>query len=132
MVHVRRRELPARWWCTALLLLGATACGRDGAECLAAPCPMPIAVRLAVQDSASTSPITNASIAYTGPSVGNGPCVGALCYVSGGRGTYEIDVSAPGYRTMHEHIVVSGAEAKNCGCASTTTQQVTVALVRAG
>jgi hypothetical protein len=116
----------------SILLLGATACGSDAAVCLAVPCPIPMAVRLTVEDGATGTPVTNASLTYTGPFAGDGSCGSAICIVSGGPGTYEIDVSAPGYATAHRRVVVAGAAAKGCGCASAETQQVTVGLTRAG
>jgi hypothetical protein len=85
-----------------------------------------------VQDSATGSPIANANLTYTGPFAGDGSCGSAVCVVSGGPGTYEVDVSAPGYVSAHRRVVVAGAAAKGCGCASTETQQVTVGLTRAG
>ena len=129
--EVRNGGRRVTWLRTAVLVLAASACGSDATVCLALPCPIPIAVRLTVQDGATRSPITNASLKYTGPFAGDGQCGSEVCVVSGGAGTYEIDVSAPGYVSAHRRVVVAGAEARGCGCASAETQQVTVALTPA-
>ena len=126
----RRRELVAPRLGAVLLMLGAGACGGE-AVCLALPCALPVAVRLTVRDSQSASPITGASITFTGPSSGSGQCSDATCMVSGGPGTYEIDVSAPGYQPVHQEVRVTGTASTGCGCDAVETQQLAVALTHA-
>ena len=114
----------------AVLLLGAVACGGD-VVCPALPCALPMAVQLTVRDSQSASPITGASVTFTGPFSGSEQCSGATCVVSGGPGTYEIDVSAPGYQPLHQEVRVTGIPSTGCGCARVETQQLAVSMTRA-
>src|SRR5580765_3227020 len=111
-------------------MLGAGACGGD-VVCPALPCALPVAVLLTVRDSKSASPITGASVTFTGPFSGSEQCSGATCVVSGGPGTYEIDVSAAGYQPVHQEVRVTGTPSTSCGCATADTQQLSVALTRA-
>ena len=70
-----------------------------------------------------------AMITVTGPGSGSYPC-GNTCWVFGSPGTYSIDVSAPGFVTMHRSIVVRG-NSSGCGCPSADTQRLTLALLLA-
>lgn len=114
----------------ALMLLGTAACGGDGDACVIPPCPVPTAVQLTVRDSVSASPLSGASLTFSGPFTGGGPCDGATCVVFGGAGTYELDVSVPGYRSVHRQVVVASSTPVGCGCATVVTQQVVVVLTR--
>jgi hypothetical protein len=47
--------------------------------------------------------------------------------VFGNAGSYEFDISAPGYQTVHRSVEVSGTNPE-CGCPTVETQRLTVAL----
>jgi hypothetical protein len=49
------------------------------------------------------------------------------CQISGLPGTYHIAVTAPGYAPAERSIEVRGTKPP-CGCASSDTQSVTIAL----
>ena len=129
LLDVSRRSVAA-----CLATLWASACGRDGADCLALPCAVPFAVQVTVTAAGSGAPVPGAFVAVAGPVSGQGACaqaaVGTQCAVAGGAGTYELDVGAPGYRTVHRQVVVAGT-APPCGCPSAETQHVDVALLPA-
>src|SRR4051794_38694007 len=116
-----------------VVALGVSACGHEA--CLALPCPLPLAFEIAVTDSSSPGPLSGVTMALSGAVTGGGPCnqasSGATCFVLGYAGTYEIDVSAPGYRSAHRQVTVTGTSPA-CGCASTDPQRLTLTLARAG
>lgn len=83
-------------------------------------------VRSAVSGSA-----LNVTVAVSGAETTTLACNG-LCVVTGGPGTYQLDVSAPGYTTFHATVQVGGVAAPTCGCVSSHTQVVAISLVPAG
>ncbi|HEY4218136.1 MAG TPA: hypothetical protein VGM67_13415 [Gemmatimonadaceae bacterium] len=103
-----------------------TACGDGGADCLALPCPLPIALKLTVNSAATGAPITTASVAVTGGQLTIIPCNGT-CFVPGGPGTYNITVTASGFTSVERSIHVTGSTPK-CGCDSADLQDLTIAL----
>ena len=110
--------------------LTASACS-DGTECILPPCAAPFAVEVTVTVEATGAPATGALFTVTGAVTGGGPCPDAKCVVVGGAGTYELDISAPGYRTVHRRVVVPGTNPE-CGCPMVETQRLTIALPSAG
>jgi hypothetical protein len=112
------------------LLLSANACD-EGVECIIPPCLQPLAVEVTVTVEPTGAPATGAFIALTGAGSGGGPCLDAKCVVLGVAGTYELDIGAPGYQTVHRRVVVPGSQPE-CGCPSVETQRLTVALPSAG
>jgi hypothetical protein len=108
------------------LTLCIGACG--GGECLMPPCPLPLAITLTVADSASGAPVPGASLAVSGVMSTQLPC-SAACSVGGYAGTYYLDLTAPGYRPAHRQVAVAGTSPR-CGCPSTETQHVAIALPR--
>jgi hypothetical protein len=111
----------------AVLLLSASACGES--ECLIPPCASPVALELTVTGEITGTPVAGVSIAVTGPATGGGPCPEARCVVMGGAGTYELDLSAPGYQSIHRSVVVQGTTPE-CGCPTVETQRLTIVLPR--
>ncbi len=110
----------------AITLLGG-ACGSDGLACVVPPCLAPRAVTIAVTSSATSGPVTGAFVQATG-TTSPIPCDQSSCIVMGGAGTYELDVGAPGFQTVHRSVVVT-ERSSNCGCAEIDTQNLVVALV---
>ena len=118
---------------TAAMALVACAgdAGDDLAACIVPPCALPLAVTVSVTSSATGAALPSAMVTATKPVSGTFPCTlspGASCPVLGSYGTYELDVSAPGFQTAHRSVVVTGSSPP-CGCPRVDTQQVAVALV---
>lgn len=108
-------------------MLSTSACGES--ECILPPCAPPFAVEVTVTGETPGTVVAGVSIAVTGAVTGGGPCPEAKCFVLGSAGTYELDISAPGYQTVHRSVVVSGTSPE-CGCPTVETQRLTVALPR--
>ena len=113
----------------AALLMTVIACGGD--DCIIPPCFPGLAIEVTVTVEPNGVPATGASFTVTGAVTGGGPCDDATCEVLGGAGTYDLDISAPGYQTVHQRVVVSGTDTE-CGCPTVRTQRLTVALPSAG
>jgi len=109
-----------------------TACGGDStAPCIALPCPLPIAVTLAIVSSSSATPLSSVFVTVSGAATGSGLCGSATvadCIVSGYSGTYQLDVGAPGFQTVHRTIVVTETPPPRCGCRLPNTQHLDIAL----
>lgn len=110
-----------------VLVLAMAGCDRAGADCIQPPCAVPLAVEISATAAASGAPATGASFTLTGETQGQGPCPEGKCSLVGGPGTYDVDISAPGYRSVHARIVVPGTTPE-CGCASVAVQRVSVSL----
>jgi len=112
-----------------LIVASVLACG-DDPVCVIPPCPFPLAVVLTVHASTSQVGITGAFVRVPGYS--DMPCTGGAvspCIVSGYAGTYQLDIGAPGFQTVHRTVEVTGKSA-GCGtCAQVDTQHLDVALV---
>lgn len=109
---------------TVLLVL-AQACSET--ECIIPPCAPPFAIEVTVTSAATGAAVPGVSIALTRGVSGGGPCPDSRCAVFGNAGSYEFDISAPGYQTVHRSVVVSGTNPE-CGCPTVETQRLTVAL----
>jgi hypothetical protein len=123
----------ARIRCTALALLAA-ACDRDRAACIAVPCAQPLAVEVTVTNSASGAPVPGAVVTVAGRVSAQIPCSSGsatVCAVHGGSGTYELDITAPGFVTAHRQVAVTGSQV-GCSCETVATQHLALALVAAG
>ena len=110
-----------------LAVVALSSCGSGAAECLALPCPLPWALMVAVTSATSSGPVKDAVLHFTGPVSGSVPC-SSSCIVPGYGGTYGIEVSAPGFQALTRSIVVDGTR-PDCGCPTTVTQHIDVALV---
>ncbi|MFI5311762.1 MAG: hypothetical protein ACHQQ3_11040 [Gemmatimonadales bacterium] len=109
----------------------ASACGRDsGAACLALPCPLPLAVYVTVTSSASSGPVTGAFVLERSPGISTPIPCNTTCIVPGTAGTYQLDIGAPGFTTVHLAVQVRGTS-KPCGCDTVEPEHVDVALVPA-
>ena len=120
------RKLRRTFVCAALAALGCS-----NSDCVTPPCPSTVAMVVSVTSIISGLPISGATVQLVGSTAI--PCnqpPGSTCSIPGGVGTYELDVSAPGFQTMHRTVVVTGT-APACGCGTVNTENVTVGLVPA-
>ena len=112
-----------------LIIPSILSCGGD-AVCIVQPCPFPIAVLVTVRASTSQNAVTGAFVRVSNQEM---QCTGgqlAQCLVSGYRGTYELDIGAPGFQTVHRTVQVTGTDYVKCGpCPRVDTQQIEIALV---
>ena len=115
----------------ALGLVGLVVSCSGGVDCVALPCPAPFAITITVTSATSGAAITGAVVATSSPSNASFPCGAGSCLVSGYAGTYVLDISAPGFQTSHRSVVVPGSAPAKCGCSTTETQHLDVALVPA-
>jgi hypothetical protein len=115
----------------AALVVGACGDGVDDlSACIVPPCVLPRAVLVRVTSSATGAALPGATVTTTAPVSATFPCTvapDATCPVMGSYGTYELDVAAPGYQTVHRSVVVTGSSPP-CGCPRVDTQQIAVAL----
>lgn len=51
-----------------------------------------------------------------------------MCVIRGGPGTYQLEISAMFYETVHSTVVVAAKSAARCTCAESVTQQLTIAM----
>jgi hypothetical protein len=111
--------------------VAAMTCGRDEIDCVPPPCPLPIAIQISVVSKAG-GPVPGVLVELLGTRSGTAPCnvesAVSQCYVPGLNGTYELRVSAPGFRTQDLSIVVPGADGGRCGCSTVETQRVAAVL----
>jgi hypothetical protein len=106
------------------IAIGLAGCA-DG-PCVAPPCALPVAVSLTIRASAGGS-APMPTVAVTNGTVTTMPCASA-CSIRGEPGTYILDVSAPGFASVHRSIEVRGTT-PNCGCVEVQTANVTIDLV---
>ena len=112
----------------------AASCGQGTGkpDCVAMPCPMPMAVILTVE-AAGGGAVPDLTMTVSGATSATGPCtVGTsdtTCYVPGTAGTYAIRLTAPGFQEKVVSVTVSGTEPP-CGCASVQTERASVVLSR--
>ena len=113
----------------ALLALAALggALGSCGHDCLQLPCPMPMAIIINVTAGAGGGPVNGAVVQVSGAAIATVPC-NAMCYVPGYAGTYSLEVEAPGFQRTQRTVTVDGTDPA-CGCPTTATKQVDIALV---
>jgi hypothetical protein len=116
---------------TLLIIPSVLACGGD-AVCIVQPCPFPIAVVVTVRAGTSPAAVPGAFVRVSNQEI---PCTGGPfnpCIVSGYRGTYELDIGAPGFQTVHRTVQITGTDAVRCGpCPRVDTQQLDITLAPA-
>jgi hypothetical protein len=116
-----------------ILALGIAASGVASAscshDCLALPCALPIAITISVTGGTSGASLDGVTVQVTGAAVTSMPC-NTICRVPGTAGTYNLDVTAPGFVPVRRTLVVQGTN-PSCGCPTTVTENVAIALVPA-
>jgi hypothetical protein len=120
------------WLAIPVLGLAAGSCGSANTECLLLPCAIPLAISLDVSSSSGES-VASAVVQVSGAINGTNPCstgqTSTTCYVMGTAGTYQLAVMAPGFRTAHRTVTVSGSSPP-CGCPTANEQHLSIVLVR--
>jgi len=113
-----------------LIAASVLACG-DDPVCIIQPCPFPVAILMSVHTTSSQSGIAGAYVRVAG--MGEIPCASGSapqCLVSGLAATYQLDIGAPGFQTVHRTVEVTGQGTYGCGtCPSVDTQQLDIVLV---
>jgi hypothetical protein len=103
-----------------------------GGDCVVPPCPFTIAIEVIVRSGTSSSGVAGAFVRVAGGT--DIACSGgqsAPCHVPGGAGTYQLDIGAPGFQTVHRTVQVQGTSAGCNTCGSFDLQHVDVVLVPA-
>jgi hypothetical protein len=112
----------------AFLALIAIACKGD-APCIVPPCGLFTAISVTVTAGTSSAAVPGAFVHL--PQISPDPqCTqapGSTCLIPGSIGTYELDIGAPGYQTVHRTVTVTGQRA-TCGCDRVDKQNLSVAL----
>jgi hypothetical protein len=110
--------------------LGFASCGRNEPECLALPCPIPLAIQMSVT-SVRGGPVADVAVMVSGAVTGGASCTAGttatLCYVAGVAGTYELEIAASGFQAVRRTVTVSGTTPE-CGCPVVTTVHLDVVL----
>jgi hypothetical protein len=106
--------------------MASASCGHD---CLALPCALPIALTISVTGGTSRAAVDGVTVQVTGAVVTSMPCK-TICNVPGTAGTYNLEVTAPGFAPVRRTVVVQGTN-PSCGCPTTVTEIVAIALVPA-
>jgi hypothetical protein len=106
--------------------MASASCSHD---CLALPCPLPIAIIISVTGGPSGAPVENATVQVTGAALASMPCR-TICRVPGTAGTYTLDVTAAGFTPVRRTVIVQGTN-PSCGCPTVVTENVAIALVPA-
>ncbi len=110
------------------LALAAISCG--SAECLTHPCLLPDAITVTVTSSIGGQPINGAFVTLSNGTLLCTQSPGSTCRVQGNAGTYELDIGAPHFRTVHRTVMVAGIRpTAACGCETLDTQHLDIALV---
>ena len=75
--------------------------------------------------------LDSVNLHVTSPFLADDACHPNVCFVTGGAGKYEIDISAPGFQTVHRSVTVTSTPPQHCGCEIDNTQHLSVALTPA-
>jgi hypothetical protein len=114
-----------------IVSLATVSCGGNE-PCVPPPCPAPIAAIVRISAGGTEGSLTNAFVKDARNGGILAQCSGspAVCSVSGEHGTYELEIGAPGFRSVTRSISVSGTDAPKCSCPQVVTQNIDVTLVR--
>ena len=108
------------------LLLPLIACGGGGADCVALPCPIPVAISLTIASTVTGGSLPVATVNVTGAEQSSFSC-STTCLIHGYAGSYHIAVTAPGLAPVERSIQVRGTN-PSCSCPTTVTENVTITL----
>jgi hypothetical protein len=112
------------------LALFLSSCRDSGTACVIPPCALPLALTVTITRAFSGGPVSGAFVNVSGPFTALVPCTqgpGTTCDVLGTGGTYELDIGAPGFQTLHRSVTVP-ATSRPCGCQQVETQHLDVTL----
>lgn len=113
------------------VLVLAVACTHTEEPCPALPCPLPLAFEITLTGSPVGTPLTTASYRVL-PGSSSVPCSQGpsanTCVMSGGAGTYQIEISAMFYTTVQRTIVVPAKATARCACQADETQILSIAM----
>lgn len=132
---IRHPRLQSRAFAVGRIALACSvvACSSDSPECLALPCPFPIAAEITVSATNAPNGITGLSGAVTGAVVGgiscqppSGPTIS--CLLPGPIGTYHVVFSAPGYQNSTLDFSVTGSDGGCNRCGEDDTKQLVVVM----
>jgi hypothetical protein len=110
----------------ALNIVLASCGAHAGGDCLALPCPLPLAITVRVTNDTTGDPVNDATLRVSGAATATVRCNG-LCYLPGTAGTYVLDMSAPGFQSSRLTVVVQGTTPE-CGCPTVIAQELHIAL----
>jgi hypothetical protein len=122
----RRTRNPPVLAAVVAIGMAFTSCSHD---CLALPCALPVAIVINVTGATSGASVDGASVEISGAATVTVPCQGT-CRVPGTAGTYNLDVTAPGFAPVRRTLTVHGTNPP-CGCPTVVTENVAIALVEA-
>lgn len=115
----------------APLMFAVMACGGETAvQCLYPPCAIPQAIEITVSTGTAHNLVPDAYILTNQSGTQQIPCsqgAATTCNIFGSIGEYDVDIAAPGYQTVHRHVVVTGTVPK-CGCPTPNLQRLSVSL----
>lgn len=119
----------AKLWAT---LVAVGSCTNTLEPCPSVPCPSPgTAIEITLTGSPSGAPLTTASYRV----LANGaltPCnqgpSANMCVIMGGPGTYQLEISAMSYETVHRTVVVAAQSTARCTCPKSVTQQLAIVM----
>ncbi len=110
---------------------GALLACSNAADCIYLPCAVPEAATVSVTAANAPDGIPGLVATVTGAASSSGPCQQApvtLCHIMGGPGTYQVQLSAPGYQSTQLSLTITGTEAGCNTCGHVDRQDVDVVL----
>lgn len=105
------------------------ACKGDAA-CIVYPCPVPLAATVTVTAANAAGPVAGAQLTVNGQVQGTGcqTAPATTCFVFGGTGRYDLEITAPGYATSRLTLTVTGTDAGCNTCGKIDQQSITLTL----
>jgi hypothetical protein len=110
----------------AVLTVGLTACGSE--ECVIPPCLEPLAVTVTLQSSVAGRTLDGAFVRINGNDTDCAGTETVVCHIRGSAGTYELDIGATGFQSVHRSVNVQAASTAKCGCPGAETQELSISL----
>ena len=111
----------------AVLTAGLSACGGEE-TCILPPCAVPVAVTVRLQSSVPGHPLDGPFVRADGNDVSCSISTSVVCQVVGSARTYELEIGAAGFQTVHRSVKVEPASTARCGCPGAQTQELDVSL----